>query len=52
MRSRLAWSAFFEEHPIVVGPTWTQPPFEHGFDVSSDEAGLADARAACASSRR
>ena len=37
----LAWSAFFEEHPIVVGPTWTQPPFEHGFDVSSPEAGMA-----------
>lgn len=37
----MAWSAFFEEHPVLVGPTWTQPPFEHGFDVSSDEAGLA-----------
>ena len=37
----MAWSAFFEEHPIVVGPTWTQPPFEHGFDVTSEEAGMA-----------
>ena len=29
------WSMFMAEHPLVLTPTWTQLPFEHGFDVAS-----------------
>ncbi len=36
-----AWSMFMATHPLVLTPTWTQLPFEHGFDVSSREATLA-----------
>lgn len=37
-RNRLsqAWSAFFLDHPIVLGPTWTDIPFLHGEDVRPD----------------
>jgi len=35
-----AWREFFTTYPLVVGPTWTQPPFEHGFDISSVEAAM------------
>jgi len=36
-RHRLAveWSAFFQEHPVLVGPVWTERPFAHDFDVES-----------------
>jgi amidase len=30
-----AWSQFLAEHPLVLTPTWTQLPFEHGFDVAT-----------------
>ena len=36
-----AWREFMEEYPLVVGPTWTQPPFAHGFDVRDAESALA-----------
>lgn len=29
-----AWAAFMEEYPIILGPTWTQKPFVHGFDIA------------------
>lgn len=29
-----AWSEFFADYPIIVGPTWCQPQFEHGFDIA------------------
>jgi amidase len=29
------WSQFLTEHPLVLTPTWTQLPFEHGFDVAT-----------------
>jgi amidase len=32
-----AWSSFFAEYPLVLSPTWTQLPFEHGFDAESAE---------------
>jgi len=32
-----AWSEFLAEHPLVLTPTWTQLPFEHGFDVATPE---------------
>ncbi|RMH79099.1 MAG: indole acetimide hydrolase [Actinomyces sp.] len=28
-----AWSAFLSEHPVLVTPTWPQPPFPHGADL-------------------
>jgi amidase len=31
-----AWSAFLVEHPLIVTPIWTQPPFPHGWDVESE----------------
>lgn len=33
-----AWSEFMADWPIVVGPVWCQPAFEHGFDVESEES--------------
>jgi len=32
-----AWAQFFAETPLVLSPTWTQLPFEVGFDVASPE---------------
>jgi amidase len=31
-----AWSQFLAEYPLVLTPTWTQLPFEHGFDVTPE----------------
>lgn len=33
-----AWALFQEEYPLIVGPTWTQKPFTHGFDITSFDA--------------
>jgi len=30
-----AWSMFMKERPLVLSPTWTQLPFEHGFDSNT-----------------
>ena len=27
-----AWSTFMADRPLLLSPTWTQLPFEHGFD--------------------
>lgn len=37
-RSRLQreWSAFFADHPIVVGPTWCDVQFEHDADIDPE----------------
>ncbi len=35
-----AWREFMVDYPLVVGPTWTQPPFAHGFDIESPETAL------------
>ena len=35
-----AWSMFMAAHPLILTPTWTQLPFEHGFDVATP-AGVA-----------
>jgi amidase len=33
------WRAFLSTYPVIVGPTWTQKPFELGFDIRGiDEA--------------
>ena len=34
MRLAREWSLFFVDHPVLVMPTWTQPPFAHGADLS------------------
>jgi amidase len=31
------WSEFFTRYPLVVGPVFTQPPFEVGYDVAGVE---------------
>ncbi|MDE3008814.1 MAG: indole acetimide hydrolase [Acidobacteriota bacterium] len=35
-----AWRRFMTNYPLIVGPTWTQPPFPHGFDVESAETAM------------
>ena len=30
-----AWSEFFADYPLIVGPTWCEPQFEHGYDVAN-----------------
>lgn len=30
------WALFFVEHPVLVTPIWTQPPFPHGFDLGEE----------------
>jgi amidase len=32
-----AWSRFFSDTPLILSPTWTQLPFEVGFDVASPQ---------------
>ena len=32
-----AWSMFMAERPLLLTPTWTQLPFEHGFDSATPE---------------
>ncbi|MCC5885680.1 MAG: indole acetimide hydrolase [Gammaproteobacteria bacterium] len=41
-RSRLSrlWSAYFAQHPVIVGPTWTGLPFAHDADLDP-ETGMA-----------
>jgi amidase len=36
-----AWSMFMAERPLVLSPTWTQLPFEHGFDSDTAEGAAA-----------
>ena len=37
----LAWSAFLEDWPLIVGPVWTGPPFAAGWDAESEANALA-----------
>ena len=39
-RTARAWREFMMKYPLIVGPTWTQPPFEHGFDIRDQESAL------------
>jgi amidase len=32
-----AWSIFMAQTPLLLSPTWTQLPFEHGFDSATPE---------------
>jgi len=36
-----AWSIFMADHPLILTPTWTQLPFEHGFDAATAQGALA-----------
>lgn len=36
-----AWAEFFTDYPVVVSPIWSQPAFNHGWDVASDDNVLA-----------
>lgn len=33
-----AWREFLSTYPLIVGPTWTQPPFELDFDIKDAES--------------
>jgi amidase len=35
-RIHRAWSQFLLEHPLILSPVWTQPPFPHSWDVESE----------------
>jgi len=35
-----AWSGFQDEYHLIVGPTWTQKPFAHEFDVATYDNAL------------
>lgn len=38
-RARLIriWSSFFQDYPLVIGPTWTDIPFLHDADIASGD---------------
>jgi amidase len=38
-----AWSLFMAERPLLLSPTWTQLPFEHGFDAATPQGTAASA---------
>ena len=35
-----AWRTFLHTYPLIVGPTWTQPPFPLDYDVADPESAL------------
>ena len=35
-----AWREFMVTYPLIVGPTWTQPPFELGYDIIDAESAM------------
>jgi len=35
-----AWRDFLSQYPLIVGPTWTQPPFKHGYDIETAETAM------------
>ena len=35
-----AWRDFFSTYPLIVGPTWTQPPFAHGYDIQDQGSAM------------
>ena len=37
-----AWAGFLDDHPVVVLPTWYQPPFDHRADLSEDPVAIRD----------
>ncbi len=39
-----AWSEYFVEHPLILSPIWTQPPFPHGWDIENEAQAHATVR--------
>ena len=37
-RFAIEWSMFFQHHPILIGPVWTEKPFPHDFDLQDQES--------------
>ena len=35
-RLAVAWSAFFQQYPVVIGPTWADLPFLHDADLDPE----------------
>lgn len=35
-----AWREFFTTYSLIIGPTWTQPPFKLGYDIQDEESAL------------
>jgi amidase len=35
------WNAWFQEFPVLLSPTWTQPPFVFDFDIENEAGALA-----------
>lgn len=35
-RLSVLWSTFFEQYPVVIGPTWTNIPFKHDEDIGDN----------------
>lgn len=35
-----AWREFMTTYPLIVGPVWTEQPFEHGFDIQDLESAM------------
>ncbi|MGC2485928.1 MAG: amidase [Acidimicrobiales bacterium] len=35
-----AWREFFTTYPLIVGPTWTLPPFPLGYDIQDKESAM------------
>jgi amidase len=35
-----AWSEFFADYPLIVGPTWCEAQFEHGYDVAGPDSAV------------
>ncbi len=33
-----AWSEFFVDYPVILGPTWCEPQFAHGYDLDGPKA--------------
>ena len=36
-----AWSAWFQDHHVILSPTWSQPAFEHDADIASTQGAAA-----------
>jgi amidase len=40
-RHQREWAEWFEGFDALISPIWAQPPFHHGYDIESPEAGAA-----------
>lgn len=35
------WHAWFQQYPVLLSPTWTQPPFVYDFDIKDQQSASA-----------